>query len=94
MPEKNETGNPVFDYRAGFRSVAATVQNGLIFFGAALGVIAGALYVFASPQHPQRPVMGVAAVLGISLVCAGIGWGLYWPRPIRAKFRETYGPGK
>jgi hypothetical protein len=85
--EENQTGNPVFDYRAPFRAAAARLQNRLICNGLVLFVVAGIIFIFVESTSLVRLIAGIASLFGLGLSVAGIAWGFYWRNKIRAEFR-------
>ena len=86
MADKENTGNPVFDFRAEFRRRADRAQSlaitaGLVLCGATviLWLITG-LVIFA-----------IGSGAGFAIFIGGIAWGYYWRRKVRAEFRRKYG---
>ncbi|MCW8130443.1 MAG: hypothetical protein KIS92_08860 [Planctomycetota bacterium] len=88
----SDTGNPIFDFRAGFRVTAAAAQRWLT----RLGLIVAALSVIAwivgrvGTLTSERAWIGVLS--GVALVLSGVAWGYYWRWKLREDFRKTYGP--
>lgn len=88
MSDTGPTGNPVFDYRAGFRAFADTLQRWMLLGGAAIFLVAGIVAIACKERTREisLPVCGGGALL---FVC-GVAWGFYWRRRIRAEFREKF----
>ncbi|GMV80734.1 MAG: hypothetical protein AMXMBFR7_19180 [Planctomycetota bacterium] len=82
--EPGATGNPVFDFRAGFRRSAGTLQRVLLWLGLGLALGGGAGAALGCA------VCGWAALGGLGLLAAGIAWGFWWRSSMRAGFQETY----
>ena len=84
-----ETGNPVFDFRAGFRRFAGFVQAALLTLGLLALAGAGGLRlagVFTTHQA------WLCAAGGAGIFIAGFSWGILWRRSVRQAFRKEYGP--
>ncbi|MCZ7644672.1 MAG: hypothetical protein M5U26_05200 [Planctomycetota bacterium] len=86
MEPPEPTGNPVFDYRAGFRRSAAGVQK-LLLSGGLLALLAGA--GCALPAASRAFSIWIA-LGGLVLLAAGVAWGFLWRRALREGFRKTY----
>ncbi|HYF50397.1 MAG TPA: hypothetical protein VEJ63_13390 [Planctomycetota bacterium] len=91
MSEPEATGNPVFDYKAGYRRSAAALQKWLLLLGLALFLIAGNMALWAQTRSFLLICAGVSA-FGLLLFVAGIAWGFHWRKKLRAEFRREYGP--
>jgi hypothetical protein len=92
MADDKPTGNPVFDYRAGFRARADRVQRALIVGGLFLSVVCGVVFLFADPADSWRRITAYATLACAVLCLLGIAWGFYWRSKIRSEFRALYGP--
>lgn len=89
MPSgSGETGNPVFDYRAIFRRRAASAQFALTLAGVVLLISAAGCGLAGL----SRNTCVYAGAAGTAAMVAGLAWGLYWRRALRAEFRRLYGP--
>jgi hypothetical protein len=89
---EQETGNPIFDYRAGFRKTAEKIQRVLISGGLLLFLSCGIAFLFAKLADQARMIIGIASVAGIVLVICGVSWAFYWRKKLRAEFCEKFGP--
>lgn len=89
---ENPTGNPVFDFRAGFRARAEKIQRALIGGGVALFLACGFAFLFAGISERLRCIAGWASLSGVLLCVLGIAWGFYWRKKLRADFRKQFGP--
>lgn len=91
MPESAPTGNPVFDYRAGFRRKASAIQNGLLLGGLGL-FVAWSILFFSQLEAEYRG--GILAGMCTSLIAimSGIVWGFLWRRKLRQDFQREFGP--
>jgi len=85
-----KTGNPVFDYRAGFRRRAHALQNVLMQVGL-LQMMAGGVAALFLDEKLQAALL-IASACGAGFVFAGIAWGFYWRNKLRADFRAQFGP--
>ena len=87
-----QTGNPVFDYRAGFRRAAGAVQRLLL----QAGLLVILISLPPALAGGMGPVTQAAALwsLGLGLVLTGAGllWGFGWRRWLRLAFQREYGP--
>lgn len=90
MTEQNPTGNPVFDYRAGFRTSAAKIQRALILGGLLAFIACGAAALFGDVTPRLRLCTAIASIGGLALMFGGFAWGFYWRRKLRNEFREKY----
>ncbi|MBI3830678.1 MAG: hypothetical protein HY291_14245 [Planctomycetes bacterium] len=91
MSDPEPTGNPIFDFRAGFRRKASAVQNGLMLGG--LGLFAAwSILFFSRLQGEYRD--GILAGMCTSLIAmlSGIVWGFLWRRKLRQDFQRAFGP--
>ena len=70
------TGNPVFDFKAGFRAKAATLQS-VLFYG---GVTAEASDGF-NDTH-------LFLLVGLVLIVISVIWGYAWRSKLRDDFRR------
>lgn len=93
MARVTDTGNPIFDFRAGFRRTAAAAQRwlwrlGLIVIGLSLvAAIAGQVATLT------RATAWYGVLAGAGLAGAGIAWGYYWRWRVREDFKRAYGAG-
>jgi hypothetical protein len=88
VSDPGPTGNPVFDYRAGFRAFADTLQRWMLLGGAAIFLVAGIVAVVRTER--AREISLLACGGGALLFVCGVAWGFYWRRLIRAEFREKF----
>ena len=92
MPPSSSTvtGNPVFDYKAGFRRTAQSAQR-ILFLSGILLLIAGVAGRIVAPANPEmRLALRYAPLLGVALVgLCGI-WGFWWRNKLRADFQREY----
>ena len=88
------TGNPVFDYRAGFRARARKLQHVLISAGLALFSFCGGAFLFGDITERLRCIAGWVSLAGIMLCVLGVVWGIYWRKKLRAEFSKVYGPSQ
>lgn len=91
----NTDQNPVFQYRAGFRSLANSVQKWLILGGLALSFIGTFGLLFANLSQGAFCIpctLKILIILGGVSFIAGIAWGFYWRKKIRDEFRAKFGP--
>ena len=84
-----ETGNPVFDFRAGYRRGAGAAQTALLTLGVLAPIAGGVLRVASVLTTPQA---WLCAGSGVGLFIAGFAWGIYWRRTVRQDFRKQFGP--
>ena len=92
MPEHQETGNPVFDYRADFRSFSDSLQRVLLLSGAMCFVFGGLFYFLVPTSMTLHVSMGLLGLTGPVLMLLGVAWGFYWRRKLRREFRTKFGP--
>ena len=87
---KGETGNPVFDYKAGFRRASASVQRMLWYSGWLL--IAVGLISLAIKLHDRalQLTLRYAPLMGLVLLIASGVWAFAWRAKLRADFRREY----
>ena len=90
--EEQQTGNPVFDYRASFRARANRLQSLLILGGLALFFACGTAYLFGWSSERLRYAAGLASLAGVLFCLLGIAWGFHWRNRVRAEFRKLQGP--
>jgi hypothetical protein len=86
MSDEHQTGNPVFDYRSGYRKSAAEIQRVMIRLGLLQLFVGAAIYAYN-----RRPVMAYFGIMGMVLLLAGVVYGFYWRRKIRNEFRIEFG---
>ena len=89
-----DTGNPVFDYRAGYRRTAALIQRLLIQGGLLVLFLSGLAFVLASGGENadvNKTLAAISSAVGALLLVSGICWGFYWRRKIRHEFRSKFG---
>ena len=89
VSDPGPTGNPVFDYRAGFRAFADKLQRFMLLIGAAVCFVAGIVAIVRTER--AREIALLACGGGALLFLCGVAWGFYWRRKIRAEFREKFG---
>ena len=89
-PPLTATGNPVFDYKAGFRQTAQSAQR-ILFLSGILLIIAGIAGRFVVPANPEMKLaLRYAPLLGVALVgLCGI-WGFWWRSKLRADFQREF----
>ena len=87
------TGNPVFDYRSGFRRIAGIVQRILIRLGALIAAVCGGAYLLGGAGPVSGTLVGWMFIAGVLAVAAGLAWGLLWRGRLRTDFREKHGIG-
>ena len=87
MLEEQQTGNPVFDYRASFRAKANRLQRLLILGGLSLFFACGIAFPVCS-GGALRVAAGLASLAGLLLFALGLAWGFYWRNRIRSEFRR------
>jgi hypothetical protein len=90
--ETGTTGNPVFDFRAGFRTRADLFQRFLLGAGLGLLIVGGGVIPFFFPAESRLSIALAGVLGGVALLFAGIAWGFYWRRRLRDEFRKQYGP--
>ncbi|HEY3323071.1 MAG TPA: hypothetical protein VGP72_21645 [Planctomycetota bacterium] len=83
-----DTGNPVFDYRADFRIVAARAQRRMTLGGIVLVVAGLVVTVVCEPRMVGLTCCG----LGALSLTVGLAWGWYWRHRLREEFKAKYGP--
>jgi hypothetical protein len=88
----NSTGNPVFDFRAGFRVRAELFQRFLLGGGVGLFVIGGGVFPFFFPSESRLAIALSGLLGGAALLLAAVGWGFYWRKLLRDQFRKEFGP--
>jgi hypothetical protein len=92
MPHQ-PTGNPVFDYKAGFRAFAQSLQRVLCFSGGMLLIVAGLIGRFIKfADAGWNLTLRWAPVLGLALIVISTVWGYAWRSKLRSDFQREYGP--
>ncbi len=91
MPPQPQTGNPVFDFKARFRTAAQSAQRILIQSGVLL-VLAGAAARFVTIQNPAlKRTFALAPAMGLALVVLSAAWSaLRWRNKLRRDFQRAY----
>jgi hypothetical protein len=84
------TGNPVFDYKAGFRRVSQSVQRILWLSGCLLIVSGMASLPFTPPNRAMQMTLRYAPLMGLALLLASGVWAYWWRAKLRADFRKEY----
>ena len=88
---QHTTGNPVFDYKAGFRRTAQSVQRILLLSGILLMAVGIAGRFVALENVAFKLTLRYAPLLGIGLVVLSGVWGFAWRNKLRTDFRREYG---
>ncbi len=84
------TGNPVFDYKAGFRTTAQSIQRILLLSGA-LHIAAGIVARFVTFENESlEQALRYAPVLGLALIVGSGVWGYRWRSQLRADFQREF----
>ena len=81
------TGNPVFDYRAGFRRVAGAIQRWSGWVGIVC-LLLGACSWLSAPGGALRRAAVWELAIGAGLAALSIIWGFLWTGWLRAGFRK------
>ena len=91
MPHaEKQTGNPVFDYKAGFRVFAQSAQRVLFGSGAML-IVGGLAARFFSVKNPAlEKTLAYAPWMGIALIALSCAWAFWWRKKLRRDFRRDY----
>ena len=92
MGRQDETGNPVFDFQAGRRRLAAAVQRWLFRMGLAVAACGGLAWAIGRVGWLTRASSGYAVLAGLAFCLLGVAWGFFWRRRLRTAFRRAYGP--
>lgn len=92
MPETAPTGNPVFDYRAGFRAAAAALQRWLVRLGLFAAILSCVALVVGRAGTLTRETAAWGLLAGLAIAMAGILWGFLWRRKLRQDFQREFGP--
>jgi len=91
-PAPGETGNPVFDLRAGFRRAAGFAQRALILPGLLLALLGGLTWLCARGGCDGPRVAAWGFLAGAALLLGGVAWGFLWRGWLRREFQKTHGP--
>jgi len=91
MPSQHEpTGNPVFDYKAKFRTLAQSLQRVLFSSGVML-ILVGIVGRFVTFQNKAMNLtLKWSPVLGIGLILLSGVWGYVWRSKLRRDFRKEF----
>ncbi|HYG76287.1 MAG TPA: hypothetical protein VEK08_14880 [Planctomycetota bacterium] len=87
---EQQTGNPVFDFRAAHRQRANALQNALLKLGLLHCAVSIVLLLITNAK--AQALAPVAAIAGALLIFSGVAWGFYWRKKLRADFRREFGP--
>ena len=95
MSDSSKTaGNPVFTYKANFRSVAQSAQR-ILFYCGILLITVGLLSRFiAFKNHRIKATLIYAPLLGIALIIFSALWALWWRGKLRADFQKEFSATK
>ena len=93
MPENSaSTGNPVFDFKSGFRTRAQSIQR-VLFLSGCLEIAAGIASRFVVPESAEMAqALRWAPLLGCASLVASALWGFMWRSMLRRDFQRTFGP--
>ncbi len=84
-------GNPVFTYRAGFRTTAGIIQRWSVLLGAASLLVGGTTWLVATEGSRARNAGCWLFLIGLGLMTVGLLWGYWWRGHLREKFRQCFG---
>ena len=82
------TGNPVFDFKAGFRSKAATLQRVFFFDGIIALIVGVALRAFSFENILLILLSRWLPLAGLLLIAIALIWGFAWRSKLRDDFRR------
>ena len=90
MPDlKAVAGNPVFTYKAKFRTTAQSVQRILFYAGALLITLGIATRFITLKNHRANVTLRYAPLLGLALILGSAVWALWWRRKLRSDFQKN-----
>jgi hypothetical protein len=84
-------GNPVFTFRAGFRTTAGILQRWAILLGFACLLVGGTTWLIAADASRAQCAGRWQFLAGLGLIAAGLLWGFWWRGYLRTEFRREFG---
>jgi hypothetical protein len=85
------TGNPVFDYRAGFRRVAGAIQRWTGWAGIVCVLLGACTWLSAPGGGLVRRAAVWELAVGSGLVLFSVAWAFLWRGRLRSGFRKRWG---
>jgi hypothetical protein len=85
------TGNPVFDFKAGFRTTAQSIQRVLFLIGTIELVAGFAARLIAVENEDVKLALRYAPLLGLASLLASGVWGFVWRSKLRSDFQAAFG---
>lgn len=83
--------NPVFTYRAGFRTAAGIIQRWTILLGFTCLLVGGTTWLVATEGSRASNAGCWEFLIGLGLIVASILWGFWWRGYLRTEFRRQFG---
>jgi hypothetical protein len=84
------TGNPVFDYKAGFRALAQSVQRVLFYSGCLLTLLSVVSRFVPIANKALTHTLHDALWMGLGLFLSSAAWGFWWRSKLRSDFKRAY----
>lgn len=84
-------GNPVFTFRAGFRSAAGIIQRWSILLGFTCLLVGATTWLVATEGTRAQRAGLWQCLIGLGLIVAAVLWGFWWRGRLRNEFRREYG---
>src|SRR5579862_5913458 len=90
MHAEKPTGNPVFDFKAGFRAKAQSLQR-ISFCSGILLIVAGIAARFISIKDAAlAATLRWSPGLGAAVIVLSVVWGYLWRSKLRRDFRREF----
>jgi len=84
------SGNPVFDFKAGFRAAAQSIQRILLWNGVFILAVCLAAQFVPLKNLPLKLTFQYGPLLGLGSIVLSTLWGLGWRGYVRDEFRKRF----